>query len=72
MSPKQVARNIIGKHFEVGSLTWEESIECALITSMSMNAPDIEREIREIKARDVRIPCEKKPKEIVNIQMALF
>jgi len=72
MTPKQVARNIIREHFEVGSLTWEESIDCALITSMYMNAPDIQREINEVKNREVNVPCIKKPNSIVQLQMELF
>jgi hypothetical protein len=72
MTPKQIAKNLIRDHFSIGSLTWEESIECALTTSRYMNAPDIQREIDEVKNRDARITCEKKSNDIVQLQMELF
>ena len=72
MTPKKIAKRLLHRHFETGSLTWEEAIECALVTLEFYNAPDIEREILEIKKRDVYYPTTNKPSNIVLKQLNLF
>lgn len=72
MTPKNIAKRLLHRHFETGSLTWEEAIECALVTLEFYNAPDIEREILEIKKRDVYHPTTNKPSNIVLKQLNLF
>ena len=53
MTPKQIAKNIITEHFTVGSLTWCEALETALITTKHMNSPDIHNEVKLIQQQTV-------------------
>ena len=72
MTPKNIAKRLLHRHFETGSLTWEEAIECALVTLEFYNAPDIEREILAIKNKEVTTPPVNKSNTLVLKQLQLF
>lgn len=72
MTPKNIAKRLLHLHFQVGSLTWEEAIESALVTLQFYNAPDIEREIIAIKNKEVLNPPTAKKDTTVLTQLNLF
>lgn len=74
MTPKQIAKKIISQHFAVGSVGYDEALECALITAQHMNTPDIYNAIKEIQAYEVRNGnlYQNKPVAVILKQMELF
>jgi hypothetical protein len=77
MKAKEIAKAILTRHFTIGSLTWEEAIECSLITvdyfnSDLIDSKELKNEIIKIKQKDVYSQIVNKPVEIVSQQMELF
>lgn len=52
MTPKQLAKLLVQKHFEIGALLIDEAIQCALVTATYMNSQQIIDEIKELKIKE--------------------
>lgn len=52
MTPKQLAKLLVQKHFEIGSLLLEEAIQCALVTAKFMNNNQVIEEIEQLKLKE--------------------
>jgi hypothetical protein len=63
---------IISEFFTIGSLTWEEACECALLYASKINDGNMIEEITKIKAKDIRVPITNKTIEEVNQQLSLW
>jgi hypothetical protein len=78
MTPKQLAKLLVSKHFEIGSLIMEEAIQCALVTAKFMNNNQVIEEIEQLKLKEFNpnSPLSKywtnKSSEQVIKQMELF
>jgi hypothetical protein len=63
---------IISEFFTIGSLTWEEACECALLYANKISDSNMIEEIIKIKTKDIRVPIENKSIEEVNQQLSLW
>jgi hypothetical protein len=71
-------KELISKHFTIGSVIWEEAIQCAMITAEYLNDAELIKELNEIKEKEIipKSPLYKywmpKQKEEVAKQIELF
>jgi hypothetical protein len=52
MTPKQVAKLLVQRHFEIGALLIDEAIQCALVTAQYMNSNEIIDELNQLKIKE--------------------
>jgi len=49
---KKLAKELISKHFEIGSLIIDEAIQCALVTAHYLNDQELINILNEIKLKE--------------------
>lgn len=70
---KSQALTLVSSFFVIGSLTFEEAIECALVASQYINNDNLKSELLEIKRKNVNIDTmTRKKDEVVAAQLELF
>ncbi|MEI7669592.1 MAG: hypothetical protein WCJ33_05890 [Pseudomonadota bacterium] len=78
MKAKTIAADILKRHFEVGSLLWDEAIECSIITIDYLSLLNCHEDLKElikelkveieiIKNRDVHKKTEFKQQEKIDL-----
>jgi len=72
------AKELISKHFEIGSLIIDEAIQCALVTAHYLNDQELINELNIIKLKEYKPESplakywENKPADRVAHQIELF
>lgn len=63
---------IISEFFTIGTLTWEEACECALLYANKISDEKLIDEVKSIMQKEVRVRAENKPESEVLKQLELW